>query len=168
MRHLRRHTTGFTVIELVLILAVVGILAAMAFPALQDQTIKRQVKEALALSSVGKAGVQIAWATVGEMPADNKAAGVPEAEKIVGSFVSALNVEEGAITLTLGNQANKNLHGKRLTLRPAVVVDQKVVPIAWLCHDFPVPNGMEVRGKDVTDIPAQWLPVECRGGTAPK
>lgn len=162
----RPRCAGFTWIELVLILAVVGILAAMAFPALQDQALKKQVKEALGLAVVAKSGVQAVWSAAGEMPNDNKAAGVPEPEKIIGSFVSAVNVEDGAITLVLGNQASKQLHGKRVTLRPAVVEDQKVVPISWLCHAFPVPHGMEVKGKDETDVPPQWLPVECRGGAS--
>ena len=163
---MRRASAGFTWIEVVLILAVMGILAAMAFPALQDQALKKQVKEALALAVVAKSGVQAAWSAGGEMPGDNKAAGIPEPEKIIGSFVSAVNVEDGAVTLTLGNQASRQLHGKRLTVRPAVVADQAVVPIAWLCHAFPVPNGMEVKGMDATDVPPQWLPVECRGGAA--
>ena len=162
----QRRCGGFTWIELVLILAVVGILAAMAFPAMQDAALKKQVRAALELSAVARGGVQAAWTALGEMPADNKAAALPEAEKIVGSFVSGVNVEDGAVTLTLGNQASRQLHGKRLTVRPAVVADQKVVPIAWLCHAFPVPNGMEVRGTDQTDVPPQWLPVECRGGAA--
>jgi type IV pilus assembly protein PilA len=159
---------GFTWIELVMILAVIGILAAMAFPAMQDQALKKQVKEALALSVLAKAGVQAVWAIEGEMPNNNKKAGIPEPEKIIGSFVSAVHVHDGAVTLTLGNQASKQLQGKKVTLRPAVVADQKVVPISWLCHAFPAPQGMEVHGKDETDVQPQWLPVECRGGVAPK
>ena len=164
-RH-HRNAAGFTWIELVLILAVVGILAAMAFPALQDQALKKQVKEALALAVVGKNGVQAAWSAAGEMPNNNKQAAIPEPDKIVGSFVSEVHVHDGAVTLTLGNQASKQLHGRKLTVRPAVMPDEKVVPIAWLCHAFPAPQGMEVHGKDQTDVPPQWLPVECRGGAA--
>ena len=162
----RRRASGFTWIELVLILAVVGILAAMAFPALQDQALKRQVKEALGLAVVAKNGVQAAWSAAGEMPNNNKQAGIPEPEKIISSFVSEVHVHDGAITLTLGNQASKQLHGRKVTLRPAVVPDEKVVPISWLCHSVPPATGMEVHGKDQTDVPPPWLPVECRGGPA--
>ena len=159
---MRRHA-GFTWIELVLVIAVIGILAAMAIPGMQERALRKQIKEALALADVAKAGVQAIWGAGGQMPADNKAAGVPDAEKIVGNFVAGVNVDEGAVTLTLGNNASKHLHGKKVTLRPAVVPDQLVVPIAWVCHNMAVPKGMEVRGRNDTDVPTQWLPVECRG-----
>ena len=155
---------GFSWIELVLVLAVVAILAAMAIPAMQDGAMRKQVREALALAAVAKAGVQAAWSAAGEMPNNNQQAGVPEPEKIIGSFVSAVHVHDGAVTL--GNQAARALQGKKVTVRPAVVADQKVVPISWLCHSFPVPAGMEVHGKDQTDVPPSWLPVECRVGGA--
>lgn len=145
-----------------LVLAVIGILAAMAIPAMQERALKKQVKDALALADVAKAGVQLAWTAAGEMPKDNKAAGLPEREKIVGNLVTAVNVDEGAITLTLGNSAAKHLHGKHVTLRPAVVPDERVVPIAWICHGAAVPKGMEVKGRDETDLQPSWLPLECR------
>ena len=158
---------GFTWIELVLVLFVLGVLALMAIPSMQEGALRRQVKEGLALADVGKAAVQAVWGATGEMPADNKAAGLPEPEKIVGTMVSAVRVDQGAITLTLGNNASKALEGRKVTLRPAVVADQLVVPIAWLCHRANVPKGMEVRGKDETDLSPQSLPAECRGPPEP-
>ncbi len=166
MSRMRRHSAGFTWIELVLVLAVFAILAALALPGLRDGTIRTQVKEALALADLAKQGVQGAWTSTGEMPADNAAAGIPPRDKIVGNLVRDVNVDGGAITLTFGNNAARLLEGKRVTLRPAVVADQPKVPIAWLCHDIPVPKGMEVRGKDETDIPKNLLPLECRGPAA--
>ena len=106
---------------MLIVVAVVGILALMAIPALQDSALKRQVKEGLALADVAKKGVELAYALAGDMPADNKAAGIPEHGKIVGTYVKDVNVEGGAITLTFGNNASKALEGKKLTLRPAVV-----------------------------------------------
>ena len=104
-----------------------------------------------------------AWTAKAEMPADNAAAGIPPRDKIVGNLIKDVNVAGGAITLTYGNNAARMLDGKRLTLRPAVVADQPLVPIAWICHRLPVPKGMEARGRDETDIPPGFLPLECRG-----
>jgi type IV pilus assembly protein PilA len=163
-----RRIAGFTWIELILVLGVVAILALMAIPSFHEGTLRKQVKEGLALADVAKAAVQAAYSATGEMPADNKAAGLPEAEKIVGNLVSAVRIREGAVTVTFGNNASKVLADKKLTLRPAVVPDQAVVPIAWLCHDIAVPKGMEVRGGDETNLGPEVLPVECRGASAPK
>ncbi len=154
---------GFTWIEMMAVLGVIAILALMAIPSLQEGTLRKQVREGLALADVAKPAVQGVWSLTTEMPADNKAAGLPEPEKIVGSLISAVSVKDGAVTLTFGNNAGKSLTGKKITLRPAVVPDQLIVPIAWLCHDVNVPKGMEVRGKDETDLPSSVLPVECRG-----
>ena len=153
---------GFTWIELVLVLAVLAILGAMAIPGMQDTAIKKQVREGLELAGVARKGVQAFWALSGEMPRDNEEAGVPAKEKIVGTMVKEVEVDRGAIHVTFGNNASKALAGMKVTLRPAVVKDEPQVPIAWLCHRVPVPDKMEVKGRDLTDVPPNWLPVECR------
>jgi type IV pilus assembly protein PilA len=165
---MKTRAAGFTWIELMMVVVVIGILALMAIPALQDNVIKKQVKEALALADLAKAGVQAAWTASGDMPKNNADAGIPPAHKIIGPLVKQVSVDDGAVTLTLGNNANKLIEGKRLTLRPAVVPGEKAVPIGWLCHFAPVPNGMEVKGADLTDIPQKHLPAECRGPEAKK
>lgn len=157
---------GFTWIEMLIVVAVIGALALMAIPAMQDSALKRQVKEGLALADVAKSGVQAAWSVTGEMPANNAAAGVPPRDKIVGNVVKDVNVDAGAITLTYGNNASKALEGKHVTLRPAVVPGEPAVPIAWICHDVPVPGGMELKGRDETDIQSSYLPIECRGAAS--
>lgn len=154
---------GFTWIELLMALGALAALLLMAIPALQDSALKRQVKDAMQLAAVAETGVQTAYALTGAMPPDNKAAGLPDPDKIVSQFVKNVNVANGAVTLTLGNNASKALEGMTLTLRPAVVPDEQVVPIAWLCHDMAVPDRMQVQGEDKTNIPSKWLPVECRG-----
>lgn len=160
---------GFTWIELLAVITVVAVLALLAVPSMSDSVMRKQVKEALALADVAKAGVQAGYVLgAGALPADNEAAAVPPPEKIVGNYVTRVKVEEGAITLELGNNAHKGLHGKHVTLRPAIVPDEIRTPIAWLCHDIDVPKGMQVKGRDETDVPPEWLPVECRGPAAKK
>lgn len=156
---------GFTWIELVMVIAVLAALAMMAIPGLQETQLKKQVKEALSTADVVKKGVQIAYASAGEMPANNKAAGVPDPEKIVGSLVREIRVEGGAITITFGNNASKLLDGKKVTIRPAIVPKEPMVPVAWLCHTLPVPKNMEAQGNDQTDVPEKYLPLECRDTT---
>ena len=89
---MKRHA-GFTWIELVLILAVIGILGAMAIPGIQDTMLKKHVKEGLDLASVAKGGVQSYWKANGEMPPNNAKAGVPPKDKIVGSFKLCVDVD---------------------------------------------------------------------------
>jgi len=164
-----RRAAGFTWIEMLIVLTVLGVLALMTIPAMQDSALKKQVKDGMSLAEVAKSGVQAAYTLMGtgDMPADNAAAGIPAHDKIVGNYVSDVNVAAGAVTLTFGNNASKQLTGKKLTIRPAVVPGQPTVPIAWLCHLVNVPTGMDVKGADITDIPLNWLPIECRTA-APK
>jgi len=162
----RRRPAGFTWIELLFVVAVIGILALMAIPGMQENMLKKQVKEAMELADLAKKGVQAAWTLAGEMPNNNAQAGIPPRGKIVGNLVKDVNVDAGAITLTFGNNASKALEGKRLTLRPAVVDGEPSVPIAWICHNVPAPKGMDIRGKDETDIKTSYLPIECRGAAA--
>ena len=165
---MKKHAAGFTWIELMMVMVVIGILALMTIPGMQDNIIKKQVKEALSIADLAKSGVQAAWSAEGEMPANNAAAGVPPAQKIISPMVKQVSVDDGAVTLTFGNNAHKLIDGKRLTLRPAVVPGEKAVPIGWLCHFAPVPKGMEVKGADATDIPQNLLPAECRGPDSKK
>jgi prepilin-type N-terminal cleavage/methylation domain-containing protein len=160
----QRAQGGFSLVEMLIVLAVIGLLGAMLIPGLKESSLRKQVQEASSLATLGKNGVQAAWSITGEMPKDNKAAGIPEKEKIVGNLVSAVEVKDGAVTLTFGNNAGKSLEGKKLTYRPAVMPGEPLVPIAWVCHKVAIPKGMELKGEDATDIPMLWLPVECRGG----
>jgi type IV pilus assembly protein PilA len=157
---------GFSLIEMLFALAVAGVLLAMAIPALQGMALRKQVEEGLALAKVAEAGVQSVWTLTGKVPANNAAAGLPVPEKIVGNVVSRVDVVNGAVVLTFGNNAGKSLHGKKLALRPAVVAGTPVVPIAWLCNNAAAPKGMTVVGANTTDLPSEGLPVECRGASA--
>lgn len=153
---------GFTMIEMMAVVAVVAILAMLAVPSYLNLIVRDQVKAALPLADIAKRPVAAAWTGEQTFPADNKAAGLPPAEKIVANHVSAVAVEDGAIHITFGNRVNKAIAGKILTLRPAVVEDAPVVPVAWVCGYAEAPGKMTLHGRTLTDIPESLLPMECR------
>jgi type IV pilus assembly protein PilA len=153
---------GFTLIEMLAAVAVIAILALIAVPGFQDRIVRTQIVEAVPLADVAKRPIAAAWAASAPLPADNAEAGLPPPEKIVSTLVSAVAVEQGAVHVRFGNQANGALRGRVLSFRPAVVEDAPVVPVSWICGHAPVPDKMSARGPDRTDVPRNFLPLNCR------
>jgi type IV pilus assembly protein PilA len=154
--------SGFNMIELVVVLAVVATLALLAMPTFQDKAVRDQIQEALPLADLAKAPVANAWSTTRTFPADNKAAALPDADKIVNNYVSSVAIHDGAIDITFGNRAHPLIKNKVLTLRPAVVEDAPVVPVTWVCGTAAAPDKMTVKGTDNTNVPRLYLPLKCR------
>jgi type IV pilus assembly protein PilA len=140
----------------------VAILALMAIPTYQDKFIRDQIAEALPLADIVKPPVALSWAVLQTFPADNAAAGLPVAEKIVNNTISSVSIQGGAINITFGNKANRVILGKVLTLRPAVVEDAPIVPVTWVCGYATAPEKMTVKGENKTNIPPGHLPIRCR------
>jgi type IV pilus assembly protein PilA len=134
----------------------------MAVPSYQDKFIRDQIVEALPLADIAKAPVAASWAALQSLPADNASAGLPSADRIVSNFVSSLSVQGGAIHITFGNRANTVIKNKTLTLRPAVVDDAPIVPVAWVCGYAVGPKKMTIKGENKTNIPMNFLPLRCR------
>ncbi|EMT4752233.1 pilin, partial [Neisseria gonorrhoeae] len=108
---------GFTLIELMIVIAIVGILAAVALPAYQDYTARAQVSEAILLAEGQKSAVAGYYLNNGKWPADNGAAGVASSDKIKGKYVQKVEVENGVVTATMASTGvNKEIQGKRLSL----------------------------------------------------
>lgn len=144
------------------VVGIIAILALMAVPLYSDKYIREQVVEAVRLTDIAKRPIAAAWAAAATLPPDNAAAGLPAAEKVVSNYVTSLTVEDGAIHIVFGNQANGGLRGMTLSLRPAVVEDAPVVPVAWVCGFAKVPEKMTVMGANRTNLRKDWLPVNCR------
>ncbi len=140
-----RKQQGFTLIELMIVVAIIGILAAIAIPAYQDYTIRAQVSEGLNLAGGAKAAVTEYYQDQGAFPADNAEAGIEVATNITGKYVTQLAVAAGVITVTYGNDANTNIAGDTLTLTP---LDNQG-SVSWTCA-----NGAGLQNK--------WLPAACR------
>ena len=154
---------GFTLIELMIVVAIIAILALMAAPSFQDKLVREQIVEASKLADIARAPLAQAWRDTKTLPSDNAEAGLPVADRIVGNHVEAVAVGNGAIHLTFGKSANGAIKDKTLTLRPAVVEDAPVVPVAWVCGRAAAPEKMSPQGRDRTDIPDRFLPLNCRG-----
>ena len=153
---------GFTIIEMVIVIAVIAILAMMMAPSFFDRTVRVQVQDGMSLANLAKSSVSAYYALKGELPVDNAEAGAPPKEKIVGNYVTGVEIINGMVTVTFGNSVNASIRGKRLSFRPAIVKEAPTVPVAWLCNNAAVPNGMTASAANQTDIPAKWLPLECR------
>ncbi len=148
--------------EILVALAIVAIVATLALPGMFNGLVRDQIIESAPLVDAARKKVAAYWAGSGTMPDDNKEAGLPPADKLVGNYVRSIVVRDGVIDVEFGNNASGALAGKILTFRPAVVEGTPMVPVAWVCAGATPPGGMSVRGDDRTNVPPAALPVNCR------
>ncbi len=143
----RRLSEGFTLIELMIVVAIIAILAAIAIPAYQDYLIRAQVSEGMVLSSGAKAAVWDFVADTGRFPPNNQSAGLAKNTSIAGSYVSSVDVTNGVIkVLYNGPKANSQITStaKYLLLSPI----NNGGSIAWAC----TPSTLDHK----------YLPTSCR------
>jgi len=137
---------GFTLIELMIVVAIIGILAAIAVPMYLDYSIRSQVAEGLNLAASAKVAVAEYYQNRGVYPPDNNTAGLEAPGNISGSYVSQIQViNTGEIQVTFGNRANAKILGAVLSVTPTDVDGA----VRWACSG------------DATLVD-KWLPSACR------
>ena len=143
---------GFTLIELMIVVAIIGILAAIAIPAYSDYTIRAQVSEGLNLSAGAKAATTEFYQDRGGWPANNEQAGIAAATGIQGNYVSQVAVANGVITMSYSatdpQGANSAIGTATLILSPVTNAGS----VDWNCE-----------GGTTLSANPQWLPAACRG-----
>lgn len=140
---------GFTLIELMIVVAIIGILAAVALPAYQDYTARSQVSEAMILSEGAKSAVTEYWTNKGAFPSNNASAGLSSAASINGKYVSQVDMASGLITATMRGTGSvaKGIESKTISLSPLTTVGS----VKWVCKTGTT-NGLA----------AKYLPSSCR------
>ncbi|MBH2100598.1 pilin [Neisseria meningitidis] len=156
---------GFTLIELMIVIAIVGILAAVALPAYQDYTARAQVSEAILLAEGQKSAVTEYYLNHGIWPGDNNSAGVASSSKIKGKYVKEVEVKNGVVTATmLSSGVNNEIKGKKLSLW----AKRQDGSVKWFCGQ-PVKraaNADDVAADGTNKIDTKHLPSTCRDASS--
>jgi len=162
---MRKVQQGFTLIELMIVVAIIGILAAIAIPAYQDYTIRAQVTEGLTMAASLKTSVSESFADRGLWPADLNALGIAAASQ--AKYVAAVNMVTGTIHVVFGNQANASITtagSNTLSIRPMVSANADII---WVCGNRAAPGSAAdpasgASDANATDILGKYLPANCR------
>ncbi len=143
-----RKQQGFTLIELMIVVAIIGILAAIAIPAYQDYTIRAQVSEGLNLTGACKAAVTEFYQDTGGFPGDNAEAGLSAAAEITGKYTVSVTAENNECQAEFGKEANTKILGAVLTM----TATDNAGSISWDCS---------------ANFENKWLPAACRTVAGP-
>ena len=140
-----KNQKGFTLIELMIVIAILGILMAIAIPAYQDYAVRAKVSEGINLAGASKLGVAETYSSTGVMVASNASAGLPAANTISGKYVQSVTVGPGGLITIAYTGAEPKLASNTLLLSPSTTTGS----VHWRCK----------KGALIQD---RYLPSECR------
>jgi type IV pilus assembly protein PilA len=143
---MKRVQQGFTLIELMIVVAIIGILAAVAIPAYQDYTIRAQVSEGMSLAAGAKTAIAEFYNGTGRFPAANSSLGLADLGDIKGTYVDQVDASNGVIKARFGGSSvNAAISGDVLNIS---AVTSSAGSVQWTCNS--------------TDLDDKYLPTSCR------
>lgn len=160
-----RHNGGFTLIELMIVIAIIAILSALAISAYQTYTVRAQISEGLSMAAGAKVPVADAYTNDGTAPADRAAAGMtPNPADTRGNYVSQVTINGGRVDITFGGPlAHADIIGDTVSLTPYETAGNTLV---WRCGNAAVPAGGALLNGGANHLNAtvdpRYLPTTCR------
>jgi type IV pilus assembly protein PilA len=162
---MKKSQDGFTLIELMIVIAIIGILASLAVSAYQTYTVRAQVAEGISMAASAKSPISDAYTNDGVAPADRAAVGLPPlATDARAAYVSAVEVTDGRVDVTFGGpKAHADIIGDTLSFTPYITPGNTIM---WRCGQAAAPaNAALLNGGAAHQAPSvdpRYLPSTCR------
>ena len=159
---MRHQSNGFTLIEVLIVLAIVAILLTLAIPNTSNRITQQRIHDTIQLVAMYQPMIEKYYHLNNRFPNNHQDINLPEPDHIIGHYLQATEIQSGSIHLILGNKLPPSMHGKIVSLRPVVVKDSPLSPISWVCGYDDAPHPLEPVSNNRTNVEPDFLPLGCR------